>query len=173
LNLKYFISATNTITFSKKEIILIFTFFIIAFIIRFYELDDLGFNNDEAIYAGQAASLANYSEYQNQFSIFRAHPLLLQFMVSISFYFFGISEFTARIVPVLLSCGIIIISYFIAKYLYNLQTAILSSFILSLLSYHIIISKQVIVDVSMSFFFTLDLLLIILYYRRPTNLLLY
>jgi 4-amino-4-deoxy-L-arabinose transferase-like glycosyltransferase len=173
LNLKYFFSATNTITFSKKEIILIFTFFIITFIIRFYELGDLGFNNDEAIYAGQAASLANYSEYQNQFSIFRAHPLLLQFMVSISFYFFGISEFTARIVPVLLSCGIIVISYFIAKYLYNLQTAILSSFILSLLSYHIIISKQVIVDVSMSFFFTLDLLFIILYYRRPTNLLLY
>ena len=34
-------------------------------------------------------------------------------------------------------------------------------------------SKQVLVDVSMSFFFTLDLLLIVLYYRRPTILLLY
>jgi 4-amino-4-deoxy-L-arabinose transferase-like glycosyltransferase len=173
LNLKYFFSTTSTSTISKQEIILIFTVVIIAFIVRFYGLGDLGFNNDEAIYAGQAASLANYSEYQNQFSIFRAHPLLLQFMISISFYFFGISEFTARIIPVLLSCGIILISYFIAKYLYNRQTAILSSIILSFLPYHVIISKQVLVDVSMSFFFTLDLLLIVLYYRRPTILLLY
>ena len=172
MNLKYFFSAASTSTLSKEEIILIFTIFIIAFIIRFYGLGNLGFNNDEAIYAGQAASLANYSEYQNQFSIFRAHPLLLQFMISISFYFFGISEFTARIIPVLLSCGIIIISYFIAKYLYNRQTAILSSIILSFLPYHVIISKQVLVDVSMAFFFTLDLLLIILYYRRPSSLLL-
>jgi 4-amino-4-deoxy-L-arabinose transferase-like glycosyltransferase len=173
LNLKYLFSVTITSTISKQEILLIFTVFIIAFFTRFYELGDLGFNNDEAIYAGQAASLANYSEYQNQFSIFRAHPLLLQFMISISFYFFGISEFTARIIPVLLSCGTIVISYFIAKYLYNRPTAILSSIILSLLPYHVIISKQVLVDVSMSFFFTLDLLLIILYYKRPTILLLY
>jgi 4-amino-4-deoxy-L-arabinose transferase-like glycosyltransferase len=151
LNLKYFFSAPTTNKLSKKEIILIFFVFIIAFIIRIYELGDLGFNNDEAIYSGQAASLANYSEYQNQFSIFRAHPLLLQFMISISFYIFGISEFTARIIPVLLSCGIIVISYFIAKYLYNRQTAILSSIILSFLPYHVIISKQVLVDVSMSF----------------------
>ncbi len=173
MNLKYFFSASSTSTLSKKEIIFIFTIFIIAFIIRFYELGDLGFNNDEAIYAGQAASLANYSEYQNQFSIFRAHPLLLQFMISISFYIFGISEFTARVIPVLLSCGIVVISYFIAKYLYDQQTAILSSIILSFLPYHVIMSKQVLVDVSMSFFFTLDLLLIVLYYRRPTILLLY
>ena len=173
MNLKYLFSAPATSKLSKKEIILIFSVFIIAFIIRIYELGDLGFNNDEAIYSGQAASLANYSEYQNQFSIFRAHPLLLQFMISISFYIFGISEFTARIIPVLLGCGIIVISYFIAKYLYNRQTAILSSIILSFLPYHVIISKQVLVDVSMSFFFTLDLLLIVLYYRSPTILLLY
>lgn len=173
MNSKYLFSATSTSTYPKKEIILIFTVFIVAFIIRSYELGDLGFNNDEAIYAGQAASLANYSEYQNQFSIFRAHPLLLQFMVSISFYIFGISEFTARIIPVLLGCGIIVISYFIAKYLYNLQTAILSSIILSFLPYHVIISKQVLVDVSMAFFFTLNLLLTVIYYRRPNILLLY
>jgi 4-amino-4-deoxy-L-arabinose transferase-like glycosyltransferase len=136
-------------------------------------LGDLALNNDEAIYAGQAASLAKYSEYQEQFSIFRAHPLLLQFMISIPFYLFGVHEFTARIVPMLMSCGIVVISYFIAKYLYNQQTAIISSIIISLLPYHISISKQALVDVSMSFFFALGLLLIILYYRKNTLILLY
>ena len=173
MNFKYFLTNSISYTVSKQEIYIIFSIFVIALIIRSYDLDGLALNNDEAIYAGQAASLANYSEYQDQFSIFRAHPLLLQFMISISFYFFGINEFTARIIPVFLSCGIVIISYFIAKFLYNKQTAIISSIILSLLPYHVVISKQALVDVSMSFFFVLNLLLIVLYLRQNTFVLLY
>ncbi|MDW3626181.1 MAG: glycosyltransferase family 39 protein [Nitrososphaeraceae archaeon] len=173
MNFKYFLTNSNYYTISKQEICIIFLIFVVAFTIRTYDLDRLAFNNDEAIYAGQAASLANYSEYQEQFSIFRAHPLLLQFMISLSFYFFGINEFTARIVPVFLSCGIVVISYFIAKFLYNQQTAIISSIILSLLPYHVAISKQALVDVSMAFFFVLDLLLLLLYSRQNTILLLY
>ena len=173
MNFKYFLTKSINYTISKQEIFIIILIFVIAFTIRVYDLGKLALNNDEAIYAGQAASLANYSEYQEQFSIFRAHPLLFQFMISISFYFFGINEFTARIVPVLLSSGIVVISYFIAKFLYNQQTAIISSIILSLLPYHIAISQQALVDVSMAFFFVLDLLLILLYYRQNTILLLY
>ena len=172
MNFKYILTNSNY-SISKQEVCIIFLIFVVAFIIRSYDLDKLAFNNDEAIYAGQAASLANYSEYQEQFSIFRAHPLLLQFMISLSFYFFGINEFTARIVPVFLSCGIVVISYFIAKFLYNQQTAIISSIILCLLPYHVAFSKQALVDVSMAFFFVLDLLLILLYYRQNTILLLY
>ena len=173
MNFKYFLTSSINSAVLKQEIYVIFSIFVIAFIIRFYGLGDLALNNDEAIYAGQAASLANYSEYQEQFSIFRAHPLLMQFMISIPFYLFGVHEFTARIVPMLLSCGIVVISYFIAKYLYNQQTAIISSIIISLLPYHISISKQALVDVSMSFFFALGLLLVILYYRKNTVILLY
>ena len=173
MNFKYFLTNSTNYSVSKQEIYIIFSIFVIAFIIRSYDLGGLALNNDEAIYAGQAASLANYSEYQDQFSIFRAHPLLLQFMISISFYFFGINEFTARIIPVFLSCGIVVISYFIAKFLYNKQTAIISSIILSLLPYHVAISKQALVDVSMSFFFVLNLLLIVLYFRQNTSVLLY
>ena len=173
MTFKYFLTNSTNYTISKQEICIIFFIIVIAFTIRSYGLGEFALNNDEAIYAGQAAALANYSEYQEQFSIFRAHPLLFQFMISISFYFFGISEFTARIVPVFLSCGIVVISYFIAKFLYNQQTAIISSIILSLLPYHVSISKQALVDVSMSFFFILDLLLIILYFRQNKILLLY
>jgi len=173
LNFKYFLTTNVNFAISKQEICVIFSIFVIAFIVRFYDLGEVALNNDEAIYAGQAASLANFSEYQEQFSIFRAHPLLLQFLMSLSFYFFGINEFTARIVPMLLSCNIIVISYFIAKFLYNQRTAIISSIILSLLPYHISISKQALVDVSMSFFFVLSLLLIVLYYRKNAFFLLY
>ena len=74
MNFKYFLTQSDNYTISKQEIYLIILIFVIAFTIRAYDLGKLAFNNDEAIYAGQAASLANYSEYQEQFSIFRAHP---------------------------------------------------------------------------------------------------
>lgn len=173
MNLKLFFPTICTKKGPSKEIILICIIFIISAVIRFNEIDNLGFNNDEAIYAGQAASLANYSEYQDQFSIFRAHPLLLQFLVSIQFYFFGISELTARIIPVIFSCGIVVLTFCIAKYLYNQQTAILSSIIVSLLPYHIIISKQLLVDIPMAFFFSLSLLLVILYHQKSALFLLF
>ena len=112
LNFKYFLTQSDNYTISKQEICIIILIFVIAFTIRAYDLGKLAFNNDEAIYSGQAASLANYSEYQEQFSIFRAHPLLLQFMISISFYFFGINEFTARIVPVFF-CVVVLLLYLI------------------------------------------------------------
>ncbi|MCJ7636991.1 MAG: hypothetical protein MUO21_05830, partial [Nitrososphaeraceae archaeon] len=71
MNFKYFLTSSTNYAVLKQEKYVIFSIFVIAFIIRFYGLGDLALNNDEAIYAGQAASLADYSEYQEQFSIFR------------------------------------------------------------------------------------------------------
>ena len=173
LNLRHIFPTISTKKSTCKEIVLICIIFIIAAVVRFNEIDNLGFNNDEAIYAGQAASLANYNEYQDQFSIFRAHPLLLQFLISVQFHFFGISELTARIIPLIFSCGIIVLTFIIANFLYNKQTAILSSVIVSLLPYHIVISKQVLVDIPMAFFFSLALLLVLLYHQKSNLLLLF
>ena len=38
----------------------------------------MGFNSDEAVYAGQAASLAGNPHYTGTFPVFRAHPMLVQ-----------------------------------------------------------------------------------------------
>ncbi|HKN45553.1 MAG TPA: hypothetical protein VJW23_16705, partial [Propionibacteriaceae bacterium] len=44
--------------------------------LRYWRLSALGFNSDEAVYAGQAASIAGQEAYLPYFPIFRAHPLL-------------------------------------------------------------------------------------------------
>lgn len=153
----------------KNEIFILILIVIISFFLRFYGVGDLGFNNDEAIYVAQAASLADYEEFREHFSIFRAHPLLMQFFVSLSLSLLGISEISARLIPVLMGTGIVFLSYFIAKFIYSKKVAIVSAIIIALLPYHIIISKQVLVDVSFSFFLTLNILLLVIYLKGNTN----
>ncbi len=51
--------------------------------IRLWNINAVGLNSDEAVYSGQAAALAGDVGLQQFFAIFRAHPLLVQFMLSI------------------------------------------------------------------------------------------
>jgi hypothetical protein len=51
---------------------------VIGLVVRLVNLNAFGFSSDEAVYAGQSASLAGNPLFVNQFPVFRAHPLLLQ-----------------------------------------------------------------------------------------------
>lgn len=129
----------------------------------------MAFNNDEAIYSGQAATLAGYEEFAEHFSIYRAHPLLLQFMISLLFVYFGISDAIARLVPALLGIFTIILTYLIGKLLYDRKVALVSALVLAILSYHIILSRQVLLDVALSFFFTLTLYFMTRHLKSPKD----
>src|SRR6266542_2880702 len=50
--------------------------------LRLWRLDATGFNSDEAVYGGQAASLAGNPNYTDLFPVFRAHPMLVQTVLS-------------------------------------------------------------------------------------------
>ena len=58
---------------------------LVGFIVRVWAIGAVGFNSDEAVYAGQAAALAGDPTYSKFFAIFRAHPLLVQFLLSVVF----------------------------------------------------------------------------------------
>src|SRR5712672_2461707 len=51
-------------------------------VIRLANVNSVGLNSDEAVYSGQAAALAGSAQFQQFFAIFRAHPLLIQFLLS-------------------------------------------------------------------------------------------
>ena len=53
-----------------------------ATLIRIWQLNRIGFNSDETVYAGQAASIAGNVTLQKFFPIYRAHPLLFQTLLS-------------------------------------------------------------------------------------------
>jgi 4-amino-4-deoxy-L-arabinose transferase-like glycosyltransferase len=150
---------------STTEIIVLLVIVAIACSVRFWDLSQIGFNNDEAVYSGQAATLAGHEEFSKHFSIYRAHPLVLQFFVSIVFGIAGISDVVARLVPASFGVMTVVITYFIGKMLYGWKAGIVAASVLALLPYHVIMTRQVMVDIPFSFFFTLTLYFMIKYVR--------
>ena len=149
----------------SREIIILSLILVLSLSLRLVNIGDHGFNSDEAIYSGQAGSLAGLEEFNQHFSLFRAHPLLLQFFISIAFTLFGVSDVIARIIPVIFGVATILVTYFVAKNLFNINTAIVSTLILSILPYHITMTKQIFVDIPLSLFYLLTLLFLIKYIK--------
>ena len=56
-----------------------------SLLLRLWAVDALGVNSDEAVYAGQAASLARDPASLPFFPVFRAHPLLFQSLLSLQY----------------------------------------------------------------------------------------
>lgn len=141
----------------------LFLIIVVALIVRIWGLGDVGFNSDESVYSGQAANLAGNHPFAEHFSIFRAHPLLFQFMVSLSFEAFGVLDTNARMVSVIFAVSTIYVTFLIGSNLFNKRVGLVSAFILAILPYHVIVSRQAIVDVPYSLFFNLMLLFMIKY----------
>ena len=70
-----------------------------AAVLRLWDLGAVGFNSDEAVYAGQAAAIAGDSQLSQFFPVFRAHPLLFQLLVSVA-YRVDVSELAPRLLAV-------------------------------------------------------------------------
>lgn len=59
------------------------------------------------------------------------HPPLLQILVSISYFLFGIHEWSARFVPLLFSLGSIILFYLLVQKIRDKKTSMIASFFMS------------------------------------------
>jgi 4-amino-4-deoxy-L-arabinose transferase-like glycosyltransferase len=141
----------------------------LALFLRIWDIGWNGFNGDESIYSGQAASLLGNEEFTSNFAVFRAHPLLLQSLVSIAFALLGIQDTTARIVPVIFGTLTVFVTYLVAKQLFNKKIGLICSLVLALMPFHIVFSRQVIVDVPLSFFVVLFLYFITRYRETGTS----
>ena len=58
---------------------------IVALVVRLWHFNDVGYNSDEAVYAGQGAGLAHDPQLAPYFPVFRAHPLLFQSVIAIGY----------------------------------------------------------------------------------------
>jgi hypothetical protein len=124
--------------------------------IRIWQIDAMGFNTDEAVYAGQAAAIARVAGLRDIFPIFRAHPLLFQFLLSLV-YRIHFSDLLGRLLAVLIGLLTIFVTYKLGKALYGRLPAALGAFFLALMPYHVIVTRQVLLDGPMTFFATLSL----------------
>ena len=135
---------------------------LIGAFLRLWQLGSLGFNSDEAVYAGQAASLAGRPEYTPYFPIFRAHPLLYQSLLSL-FYRAGVSDVAGRSLTVAFGVGTLVVVYFLGRLLYGPKVGIVAMLLLALMPYHVVVTRQVLLDGPMVFFATVALWLLARY----------
>jgi predicted membrane-bound mannosyltransferase len=78
--------------------------------LRLWQLGALGFNSDEAVYAGQAAAIAGDPTLKGIFPVFRAHPLLYQFVLAVLFRG-GTRDLVARLLAVAFGLATIYLVY--------------------------------------------------------------
>jgi 4-amino-4-deoxy-L-arabinose transferase-like glycosyltransferase len=125
----------------------------IGVFLRCWRLNALGFNSDEAVYAGQAASIAGQEAYLPYFPIFRAHPLLFQALLSL-LYRFEVADIAGRILAAGFGVATLVIAYQLGKLLYGRRAGIVAMTLLAVMPYHVTVSRQVLLDAPMVFFAT-------------------
>jgi 4-amino-4-deoxy-L-arabinose transferase-like glycosyltransferase len=132
-----------------------------ALVLRLWAIDQLGFNSDEAVYAGQAASLAGDPAFTPYFPVFRAHPLLFQSLLSIGYRLTGVSPVDGRLLSVAFGMATVWLTYAIGARLYGRRVGILAALLIGLMPYAVVVSRQVLLDGPMCFFAALALYLLI------------
>ncbi len=128
----------------------------VALLARIWDLDALGFNSDEAVYAGQAASLAGNPVYSDMFPAFRAHPLLFQILLS-PFYRSGEVDVAGRFVVACFGVATVFVVYLLGARLYGRRVGLVAALILAVMPYHVVVTRQVLLDGPMVLFASLTL----------------
>ncbi len=156
-------SIIKTIT-GIDEILLTRIILIVAFLtgvfLRIWQINAMGYNTDEAVYSGQAAAIAGVPVLEDIFPIFRAHPLLFQVLLSFV-YQIQFSDLAGRLFAAVIGMGTIFLTYRTGKLLYGQLPGSIAALIIALMPYHVLVSRQVLLDGPMVFFATLSLYLLV------------
>ena len=129
---------------------------VIGAILRVWSLGTIGFNSDEAVYSGQAAALAGDPTYGGLFQVFRAHPLLVQYLVSLMFRI-AVDDTLARLVAVAFGVAAIPLLYATGSLLYGRRVGIVAAALLTVMPYHVFVSRQILLDAPMTTLFLLGI----------------
>ncbi|MBP2323491.1 4-amino-4-deoxy-L-arabinose transferase-like glycosyltransferase [Kibdelosporangium banguiense] len=119
--------------------------------VRVWALGEVGFNSDEAVYAGQAAALAGDPALAGLFPVFRAHPLLFQAMLSFGFPA-SVSDTGTRLLSVAFGLSTVVTVYLLGKLLYGRKVGLTAAFFLAVMPYHVVVTRQVLLDGPETFF---------------------
>ena len=114
-------------------------------LVRLWHLNSLGYNSDEAVYGGQGAALAHDPTLSPYFPTFRAHPLLFQMLLSVG-YHLGIGEIFGRLAAVGLGILTILVVVRVGDVLYGRKAGLLAALVIALMPYHVVVTRQVLLD---------------------------
>lgn len=129
---------------------------VVAAAARLVNINVTGFNSDEAVYAGQAASLGGNPVYVNYFPVFRAHPMLVQSALSFIFAS-GEHDVAGRVFVAMLGVATIVVVYAVGRELYGRGVGLLAAAVMAVMPYHVVVTRQLLLDGPMVLFTTIGL----------------
>ena len=133
-----------------------------AIVLRVYAIDAVGLNSDEIVYGGQGASIAQDPVLVKYFPVFRAHPLLFQTVLSLVFRD-GMSSFAGRLTAAAFGVAAVLVTFLLGRALFGNRVGAISALLLAVMPYHVVVSRQILLDGPMVFFSTLGLYLLARY----------
>src|SRR2546425_1694312 len=137
-----------------------------AALVRFAGLSQIGFNSDEAVYSGQAASIAGFQPYGQLFGVFRAHPLLVQFIVALGYALSGhVSDWLPRAVTASFGVALALICWGIGSVVRGRFLGFSMGMIAALCPYAVVVSRQMLLDGPMTTFVAATMLMLALWLR--------
>lgn len=131
----------------------------VAGFLRVANLNAVGYNSDEAVYAGQAAAIAQVPVLEDLFPVFRAHPLLFQFVLAV-FYKINAGDLTGRLVSAGFGVATVLLVYLLGRRLYGPGAGLAAALLLAVMPYHVVPTRQVLLDGPMTLMATLALYMI-------------
>ncbi|MEO5704933.1 MAG: glycosyltransferase family 39 protein [Candidatus Limnocylindrales bacterium] len=126
--------------------------------LRLWQINAFGYNSDEAVYAGQAAGMVGDADLQPFFPVFRAHPLLFQFVLALSFNG-GVVDVVGRYVAVAIGAATIVLTYMAGALMFGRRVGLIAALFLAVMPYHVVVTRQVLLDGPMTFCATLAMYL--------------
>ena len=118
---------------------------VLAAFLRFWHLAATGFNSDESVYTGSASSLAGDGTLHSMFPVFRAHPLLFQVLLSLVLRIHE-TDFAARAFAAAIGVAAVAMTFLLGSRLYGRRAGLLAALLLAVMPYHVIVSRQVLLD---------------------------
>ena len=140
--------------------------------LRFFAINRYGLNSDEVVYSSQGGSIANDPAVSELFPIFRAHPLLFQSTLSIGWVFGGVELF-GRMLSAVIGLITILLTYHTGRLLFNRPTGLLAAGFIAVMPYHVLVTRQILLDGPMAMFATLTLYTIVRYAMSQRTIWLY
>lgn len=123
---------------------------VLSIALRFYKLGEWGFWGDEMFTVGGREDGFNYSLFRVSLSM-----SLIQLLVAE----WGITEWTARLVPALFGIISVPVLYFLVKNMFDAETGLVSALLLTVSTWHIYWSQNARFYVALILFYTIALLI--------------
>ena len=137
-----------------------------AVYVRFVGLSQVGFNSDEAVYSGQAAAIAGFQPYGQLFGVFRAHPLLVQFIVAVPYTLSGhVNDLYPRAITSSFGVALAIVCWGIGTVVRGRFFGFAMGMIAALCPYAVLVSRQMLLDGPMTTFVAATMLMIAIWLR--------